>query len=81
MGRANGSRECAPDDKLRDTHQVVAAIIPTAGDGFRKCSTHPTGSNIKIGERVFFNFNGVSSHTFVAADAIQLLTIRGNRTG
>jgi hypothetical protein len=22
MGEANGSRECAPDDKLRDTHQL-----------------------------------------------------------
>ena len=22
MGGANGSRECAPDDKLRDTHQL-----------------------------------------------------------
>jgi hypothetical protein len=23
MGGANGSRECAPDDKLRDTHQLL----------------------------------------------------------
>ncbi len=34
MGGANGSRECAPDDRLRDTHQLKA-------DGFRKGSTHP----------------------------------------
>ncbi len=25
MGGANGSRECAPDDKLRDTHQLPFA--------------------------------------------------------
>jgi hypothetical protein len=24
MGRANGSRECAPDDKLRETHLSFA---------------------------------------------------------
>ena len=24
MGRANGSRECAPDDKLRETHHSCA---------------------------------------------------------
>jgi hypothetical protein len=23
MGGANGSRECAPDDKLRDTHRFI----------------------------------------------------------
>jgi hypothetical protein len=37
MGGANGSRECARDHKLRDTHHVIQQ-----GDGFRKCSTHPT---------------------------------------
>jgi hypothetical protein len=42
MGGATGSRECAPDDKLRGTHQVVAAIA-CGRDGFRKCSTDPTG--------------------------------------
>ena len=26
MGGANGSRECAPDDKLRDTHHLDAGI-------------------------------------------------------
>ena len=26
-----------PQDGCGDTHQVVAAIIPPAGDGFRKC--------------------------------------------
>jgi hypothetical protein len=31
MGGANGSRECAPDDKLSDTHHV-----PDNGDGFRE---------------------------------------------
>src|ERR1700754_1486738 len=31
MCGANGSRECAPDDKLRETHHVRAA-----SDGFRK---------------------------------------------
>ena len=30
MGGANGSRECAPDDELRDTHHVR-----NDGDGFR----------------------------------------------
>src|SRR5882757_10291693 len=36
MGGATGSRECAPDDKLRDTHHV-----PTTAMGFAKGSTHP----------------------------------------
>jgi hypothetical protein len=31
MGGATGSRECAPDDKLRDTHHV-----PDDSDGFRE---------------------------------------------
>jgi len=31
MGGANGSRECAPDDELRDTHHVR-----NDGDGFRE---------------------------------------------
>ena len=31
MGGANGSRECAPDDELRDTHHVL-----NDGDGFRE---------------------------------------------
>src|SRR6266404_4546004 len=35
MGRANGSRECAPDDKLRETHH-----LPTWWVSLR--STHPT---------------------------------------
>jgi hypothetical protein len=40
MGGANGSRECAPDDELRDTHR----FNPRAkyADGFRKRSTRPT---------------------------------------
>ncbi len=38
MGGANGSRDCAPDDKLRDTHRTHAK----QADGFRKRSTHPT---------------------------------------
>jgi hypothetical protein len=36
MGRANGSRECAPDDKLRETHHTIrgkmmgfAALYPS----------------------------------------------------
>jgi len=40
MGGANGSRECAPDDRLRDTHRVTTHAKQT--DGFRKRSTHPT---------------------------------------
>jgi hypothetical protein len=37
MGGANGSRECAPDDKLRDTHQLhLMEMMGFAG------STHPT---------------------------------------
>jgi hypothetical protein len=31
MGRADGSRECAPDDKVRDTHHVL-----DDSDGFRE---------------------------------------------
>jgi hypothetical protein len=27
MGRANGSRECAPDDKLRETHQATSMQV------------------------------------------------------
>src|SRR6187399_2532729 len=33
MGGANGSRECAPDDRLRDTHHRSCVI-----DGFRRVS-------------------------------------------
>jgi hypothetical protein len=40
MSGVNGSRECAPDDKLRDTHHV--SMHAQQGDGFRKGSTHPT---------------------------------------
>jgi len=37
MGGANGSRECAPDDKLRDTHRLhLMEMMGFAG------STHPT---------------------------------------
>jgi hypothetical protein len=32
MGGANGSRECAPDDKLSDTHQFSSY----GDDGFRR---------------------------------------------
>src|SRR5437868_5406867 len=39
MGRANGSRECAPDDRLRETHHLMAG---TTSDGFWFRSTHPT---------------------------------------
>jgi hypothetical protein len=38
MGGANGSRECAPDDKLRDTHQLQLVQVMS----FAKGSTHPT---------------------------------------
>src|SRR4029453_4688519 len=38
MGGANGSRECAPDDKLRDIHQLLFVALM----GFAKGSTHPT---------------------------------------
>jgi hypothetical protein len=37
MGGANGPRECAPDDKLRDTHQLKLAKMM----GFANGSTHP----------------------------------------
>ena len=40
MGRANGSRERAPDDRLRDTHRVT--MHAEQADGFRKSSAHPT---------------------------------------
>jgi hypothetical protein len=44
MGGANGSRECAPDDELRDNHHIVVNVsVAWQGDGFCKCSTHPTG--------------------------------------
>jgi hypothetical protein len=39
MGGANGSRECAPDDKLRDTHQLRLMEMMGFADG----STHPAG--------------------------------------
>jgi hypothetical protein len=42
MGGANGSRECAPDDKLRDTHQFEFTEMM----GFAKGSTHPTSRAI-----------------------------------
>jgi hypothetical protein len=45
MGGANGSRECAPDDKLRDTHRVNTHA--KQADGFRERSTHPTGFVIR----------------------------------
>jgi hypothetical protein len=39
MGRANGSRECAPDDRLRETHHLsnrkqlmgFASLYPSYG--------------------------------------------------
>jgi hypothetical protein len=31
MGGANGSRECAPDDKLRDTHHVIGVFANAHG--------------------------------------------------
>jgi hypothetical protein len=37
MGEANESRECAPDDKLRDTRRVTKHA--QQADGFRKRST------------------------------------------
>jgi hypothetical protein len=46
MGGANGSREGAPDDKLRDTHHV--SMYTQQGDGFRKGSTHPTDCGRKF---------------------------------
>jgi hypothetical protein len=48
MGGAHGSRECAPDDKLRDTHRMVAAITHAAGDGFRKGSTASCGLSMSF---------------------------------
>jgi hypothetical protein len=42
---ANGSRECAPDDKLRDTHQLhLMGMTGFAG------STHPTCWGIAIAD-------------------------------
>jgi hypothetical protein len=44
MGGANGSRECAPDDKLRDTHQLhLMEMMGFAG------STHPYLSRAEFG--------------------------------
>jgi hypothetical protein len=47
MGGANGSRECAPDDKLRDTHHG-----PNDGDGFREALNpsigYPTGKSLRL---------------------------------
>jgi hypothetical protein len=37
-GGANGSRECAPDDRLRDAHQLRFAKVKAMG--FAKSSTH-----------------------------------------
>jgi hypothetical protein len=43
VGGANGSRECAPDDKLRDTHRLhFAAVIGFAG---LNLSTRSTRAN------------------------------------
>ena len=47
MGGANGSRECAPDDKLRDTHQLKFAKMM----GFAKGSTHPTSCWTPLGRQ------------------------------
>jgi len=30
MGGANGSRECAPDDKLRDVNRILVALASRA---------------------------------------------------
>jgi putative transposase len=35
MGGANGSRECAPDDKLRDTHHLKSAFSRSLTTGER----------------------------------------------
>jgi hypothetical protein len=45
MGGANGSRECAPDDKLRDTHHD-----PNGGDGFRE-ALNPSDDLLPDGQR------------------------------
>ena len=46
MGAANGSRECAPDDKLRDVNRIAADFSVRQGDGFRNCATHATGLDL-----------------------------------
>jgi hypothetical protein len=51
MGGANGSRECAPDDKLRDTHQLQFAKY----DGFREGlnpSYRPRATLLRLGRPV-----------------------------
>jgi hypothetical protein len=42
MGGANGSRECAPDDKLRDTHQLY--FVEVMGFAGLNLSTRSTRS-------------------------------------
>jgi hypothetical protein len=45
MGGANGSRECAPDDKLRDTHQLHSVeVMGFAGLNLSTRSTRSTRS-------------------------------------
>jgi hypothetical protein len=46
MGGANGSRECAPDDELRDTHR--ATTHAKQADGFWKRPTRPTGWKVSV---------------------------------
>jgi hypothetical protein len=50
MGGANGSRECAPDDKLRDTHHVLN------GDGFREGlnPSHTSNDFARTGKSLIF---------------------------
>jgi hypothetical protein len=50
MGGADGPRECAPDDKLRDTHHVVASLCEHADmTGYRR--------NFMAGGSFFFTVN------------------------
>jgi hypothetical protein len=47
MGGANGSRECAPDDKLRDTHHLsMRAARRWVSQGLNP-SYRPTGKSAK----------------------------------
>src|SRR3982074_196967 len=59
MGRANGSRECAPDDKLRDTHQLH--FIDMMGFAGLNPSTNlvicPSGGFLTGLSSLFFGFS------------------------
>jgi hypothetical protein len=53
MAGANGSRECAPDDKLRDTHQLVANHVfseSLANQAIEECRSGRVSSIVLVGQ-------------------------------